>query len=180
MGRKRAPRPLAGPELWEYALRTLSARACSIGELREKLRRRAADAAQVEPVLRRLRELGYLDDARLAECYAASRLENEGLGKIRVLHDLRRRRVAPKVAERAVERAYQGADEQQLIEAFLQRKYRNRPLAELLAEPKGIASVWRRLRAAGFRAPDILAVLRRLARDPELLTPLETAEDEES
>jgi hypothetical protein len=40
-----------------------------------------------------------------------------------------------------------------------------------------VASVYRRLRSAGFTASSVLAVLRRLARDPELLDPLEGAEE---
>lgn len=178
MGRKRSPRPLEGQALLNYALRALGARSQSAGELREKLRRRAARAEEAEAVIRRLREAGWLDDRRLAEGYAASRLENEGLGKIRVLADLRRRRVAPKLAERAVEQVYQDADESRLIEDFLRRKYRKTPLEAALAEPKGVAAACRRLRAAGFRPASILSVLRRLARDPELLDRMEGSEDE--
>src|SRR5947207_13008677 len=38
---ERKPRPLSADALWSYALKLLSGRAYSIGELREKLRRRA-------------------------------------------------------------------------------------------------------------------------------------------
>ncbi len=178
MPRRSTPRPLEGEALLEYALRALSGRAHSVGELREKLRRRAARAEQVEAVLGRLREQGYLDDRRLAEGYAAARLENEGLGKIRVLAELRRRRVAPGIARRAVEQIYRDTDETRLIEDFLRRKYRKTPLEAVLAEPKGLAGAYRRLRAAGFRAAAALAVLRRLARDPEALDALEGVEED--
>lgn len=149
-----------------------------MGELREKLLRRAVRAEEAEAVIRRLREQGWLDDRKLAESYATSRLENEGVGKLRVLHDLRKRRVAPKLAERAVERAYQDTDETRLIEEYLRRKYRKTPLEAVLAEARGVAAVYRRLRAAGFRAASVLSVLRRLARDPQLLDPLEGAEED--
>lgn len=178
MADERRPRRLEGRELFEYALRALGRRAHSIGELREKLLRRAATDGEVETVLRRLRDLGYLDDRKLAENYAAARLENEGLGRIRVVHELRRRRVAPQLAERAVARVYAGVDENRLVEDYLRRKYRNKPLEELLAEPKGVASVYRRLRSAGFTHGAVMAVLRRLARDPELLAPLEEAPEQ--
>jgi len=82
-------------KLWEYALRVLGGRACSTGELREKLRNKAENAADIDPLLDRLKEYGYLNDKRFAEGFAAARLENEGLGKTRVLSDLSRRRVAP-------------------------------------------------------------------------------------
>ncbi len=180
MKSERRPRPLEGQALLDYALRALSARAHSVGELREKLHRRAARAEEAEAVIRRLREQGYLDDRRLAEGYAVLRLENEGLGKIRVLYELRRRRVAPAVAERAVDEAYRHVDESELILQFLRRKYRKTPLETVLSEPKGVAAAYRRLRAAGFGAASVLGVLRRLVRDPELLWPLEDDPGEES
>ncbi len=175
MAGERKPRRLEGQQLLEYALRALGRRAHSMGELREKLRRRAASVEEAESVIRRLRELGYLDDRKLAESYAAARLENEGLGRIRVVQELRRRRVAPQLAERAVAQVYAGADENRLIEDYLRRKYRARPLEEVLSEPRGVASVYRRLRSAGFTHGGVMGVLRRLARDPELLTPLDEA-----
>ncbi|MGC8793442.1 MAG: regulatory protein RecX [Bryobacteraceae bacterium] len=177
MAGERKRRLLEGEALLEYAARALAARAHSVGELREKLLRRAAREEDVEPVIRRLRELGYLDDRRLAEHYAAARLENEGLGKIRVVRELRRRRVAPPVAEQAVAKVYRGTDEVWLIEDYLRRKYRSKCLEDLLAEPKAVASVYRRLRSAGFTAAGVISVLRRLARDPELLDPLKGAEE---
>ncbi len=179
MKSERRPRLLEGEALLEYALRALSARDHTVGELREKLCRRAASAEEAEAVMGRLRRQGYLDDRRLAEGYAAARLENEGVGKIRVLHELRRRRVAPATAERAVEQVYRDADEGRLIEEFLRRKYRKTPLETLLSEPKGVAAAYRRLRGAGFRAASVLSVLRRLTRDPELLWPLERQQSED-
>ncbi|MCS7315136.1 MAG: regulatory protein RecX [Bryobacterales bacterium] len=167
------PRRMEGEQLLRYALRALGRRAYSIGELREKLRQRAVSDDEAEDVLRRLRALGYLDDRKLAESYAAARLENEGLGRIRVVRELRRRKVAPQLAERVVARVYAGTDEHRLVEDFLRRKYRGKPLEELLSEPKGVASLYRRLRSAGFTHAGITAVLRRLAPDPDLLVPLE-------
>ena len=93
--KQRAPARLDADALWEYALRVLSGRAYSTGELREKLRNKAAHAADVDPALARLKDYGYLNDRKFAENFATARLENEGLGKTRVLADLSRRRVAP-------------------------------------------------------------------------------------
>ena len=56
--------------LWQYALKILAGRAHSAGEMREKLRRRAARAGDVEEALARLKDLGYLDDRRFAERFA--------------------------------------------------------------------------------------------------------------
>jgi regulatory protein len=171
------PRPLDESELWEYALRALARRAHSTGELREKLLRRARRAGDVPGILARLKDYGYLDDRRFAEGFAAARLENEGFGKTRALHDLRKRRVAPAVAGKAVEKTYEGVEERRLIEDFLRRKFRGRDLEAYLAEPKNLAAAYRRLRAAGFGGDESLRVLKRFAAEPELLDGLED-EDE--
>lgn len=160
----------------EYALRCLSGRAYSAGELREKLRRRSESATDLDGVLGKLKESGYLDDRRYAENFATARLENEGFGKMRVLRDLRQRRVAPAVAEQVVDRTFRETDETELIQAFLERKYRTRPLPAFLAEEKNLASAFRRLRYAGFSAGNSIRVLKRYSRNEEALDSLESSE----
>src|ERR1039458_8653384 len=91
MKERKRPR-LDAAALWEYALRVLAGRAHSTGDLRQKLRGKAERAADVDPTIARLKEYGYLNDRKFAESFAAARLENEGLGKTRVLADLSRRR----------------------------------------------------------------------------------------
>jgi regulatory protein len=174
---ERAPRRLDAATLYEYALRVLAARATSTGELRQKLLRRAEREEDVPAVLARLKEYGYLDDARFAQSYSAARLENEGFGKARVLRDLRRRRVAPVLAERAVSEVYRGTDEVALIEEFLRRKYRGVALDVHLGEPKRLAAAYRRLRGAGFSSGNAIRVLKRFASEPDILDSLESFPD---
>ena len=170
---KRKPKLFQNAELLNYAVRALRGRAHSTGELREKLRRRAERAEDVEAVLVKLKELGYLDDKRFAESYAAARLENQGLGKMRVLRDLRQRRIAPQLAEQVTEKTYEETDETKLIEEFLKRKYRGKKLGEFLGEEKNLAAAYRRLRYAGFSAGASIRVLKRYARQAEELEGLE-------
>lgn len=146
-----------------YALRSLGARALSSGELRQKLAVRAERAADIDAVLGKLKDGGYLDDRRYAESFASARLENEGLGRARVLRDLRQRRVAPALAEQAVKRAFRETDEIQLIEAYLSRKLRGKDLGSWLADDKNLASAYRRLRYAGFSGGNSIRVLKRYA-----------------
>jgi regulatory protein len=171
------PRQLSEAELFDYALKTLGARAQSSGELREKLRRRAAKLGDIDTVLSKLRDLGYVNDKKYAEHFAARRVESDGFGRARVLSDLRTKRVAPTVAERAVNQAFAGIDEIELIEQFLTRKFRRHPLAEVLADEKGIASTYRKLRAAGFSSGNSIRVLKRHARAIEDLDRLADSED---
>jgi regulatory protein len=160
---------LDAERLWDYALKALGARALSAGEVRDRLRRRAANSQDVDAVMSRLRDYGALNDKQMAESYAVTRRENRGFGQARVLRDLQQRRVAPAVARTAVEQAFAGTDETALIEAFLARKYRGKNLAEYLREEKHLASVFHRLRYAGFRASPAIAVLKRYASRAEEL-----------
>jgi regulatory protein len=170
------PKPLDENGLLAFAAQALSARALSIGELREKLKRRAAEPSDVEIVLARLKESGYLNDRRFADSYASWRRDDGGFGKTRVLRDLMARRVAPAVAKQAAEAAYQGADEIAMIEKFLERKYRGKDLGALLQEEKHLASAYRRLRTSGFSTGNSVRVLKRYAAQAELL---EDSEEEQ-
>jgi regulatory protein len=175
---KRKSRLLDAEALWIYALRALGGRAHSTGELREKLRRRAERAADVDSVLARLKDAHYLDDQRFAEGFAGSRLSGEGMGRRRVINDLRQRRVAPALAQRTVEKVYRDVDEEALIEEWVRRKYRMALREGLFQEDKDWAAAYRRLLRAGFQSAEIAKVLKRFARNPELLDQLEPPEEE--
>ncbi|HBY60792.1 MAG TPA: RecX family transcriptional regulator [Solibacterales bacterium] len=157
----RKPKLLDEAALKEYALRLLGGRALSAGQLREKLRSKAERKEAVDAVLAQLKEYGYLDDRAFAETYANARLNNQGFGKQRVMRDLRQRRVSAGIAEQAVAKTFADSDEVALVEAFLARKYRGANLTELLADEKKLASVYRRLRYAGFSGSASAKVLGR-------------------
>ncbi|MGA3187650.1 MAG: RecX family transcriptional regulator [Bryobacteraceae bacterium] len=162
-------KPLDANGLMSFAAQALSARALTISELREKLKRRAADPDDVDIVLTRLKESGYLNDQKFAESYASWRRDDGGFGKTRVLRDLMARRVAPAVAKQASEKAFEGTDEIAMIEKFLARKYRGKDLGALLKEEKNLASAYRKLRLSGFSTGNSVRVLKRYAEQAELL-----------
>ena len=170
---QRKIRLLDADALWNYALKILGGRAQSSGELREKLHRRAQTPADVDSVLSRCKDLGYLNDQRFAEGFAGARLANEKFGKTRVIQDLRQRRVAPSLAEKAVRKVYRDVDESSLIEDWIRRKYRTAPREGLFAEDKDLASAYRRLLRAGFRTGEIVRTLKRFAKNPDLLDVLQ-------
>jgi regulatory protein len=178
--RERRPALLDAEALWSYAVKALAGRAHSMGELREKLRRRAQRAADVDAAIARLKEDGYLNDRQFAESFAAARLENEGLGSTRVLADLARRRVAPAVARQTVTKVYEDIDEQALAEDFVRRKFRFKTNEHLFQEPKEMAAAYRRLRRAGFGSGTAMAVLKKFARDPALLDGVEPPAEPEA
>jgi regulatory protein len=174
---ERKPRPLDAEGLWSYALKVLAGRAHSTGELREKLRRRAERVSDIDAVLVRLKEYGYLDDKRFAETFAAARLANDRFGRGRVIQDLRQRRVAPPVAEATVNRVYEEVDEQALIEEWIRRKYRAAPREGLFQDEKDLAAAYRRLLRAGFKTGEIIRALKKFAKDPDRLDGFEPPEE---
>jgi len=170
---KRPSKTLDAQELWDFALKALGQRALSSGELREKLRRKATNADDVAGVLARLKEYGYLNDTRMADSFATNRRESRGFGKMRVLRDLQQRRVAPGLAREAVDKAFADADETVMVEDYLARKYRATDLGKYLQDDKKLASVFRRLRTAGFSSGTSVRVLKRYAKQAEELESLE-------
>lgn len=169
MGVPRRARKLAAEELFEYAVKCLGARAWSTGDLKAKLIMRAADEADAGRTIERLKEVGYLNDARFAENFAQARIENEGFGRMRVLHDLRARRVAGEVAERAVEQALDGRSEAELIEAWIERRMPSIATGRPIEDERELASAYRRLRRAGFASGPILAALKKRSARPEAI-----------
>ncbi len=168
-----ARRKLNADELWNFALKSLSSRSQSTGQLRVKLREKAEKAEDIDPLLMRLKEYGYLDDKRFAENFAAGKLENAGLGRTRVLKELWGKRVAPSLAESAVQNVYSETDEAELIENYIRRKYRSVEREGLFREDKDLASAYGRLRRAGFSSGNVVRILKRFAADPSLLDALE-------
>lgn len=169
---------LSAAALWEFAVKALAMRAHSTGELRRKLVQKAEKPADVEETISRLRDYGYLNDRRFAENFAGARLENQGLGKSRVLRDLRERKVSSELAEKTVTQVYQGVDEVQLIDDFIRRKIRTKqPLSEALNDPKQLASAYRKLIRAGFTTGNVIRALKSIAKQHDLLDTFEPPDE---
>jgi regulatory protein len=175
--KERSKKRLETAALWQYALKVLGGRAHSSGELRQKLRLRAARPEDVDEAMTRLKELGYLDDRKFAEGFASARLSGDKFGRTRVIQDLRQRRVAPGLAEATVGKVYENVDETAMIEDWIRRKYRLAPREGIFQEDKDLAGAYRRLARAGFRSGEIIRVLKRFARNPELLDSFEPPEE---
>jgi len=88
-----------GDDLFQYALRLLSARAYAEAGLRRKLAHRGSPE-EVEATIRRVKELGYLDDRSYAEGYIRLNQGRWGVGKLR--QALRAKGVSAEVIERVL------------------------------------------------------------------------------
>lgn len=162
-------RKLGGEELFGYALRLLAGRALSAGEVRTKLRRKAEPDADIEALITRLRELGFLNDERFAEGYATARRDSGSVGAARVMRDLRGRRVALTVVEKVVQETFAEVNEGDAVTAWLERKYRSVRLSEYLKNEKNLASAYRKLRYAGFSSGASMRALKQYANRAEEL-----------
>src|SRR5260370_14018610 len=155
---ERKVRRLSAGALWGYGMKVLGGRAHSSGELREKLRRREERVEDIDGILARLKEYGYLNDQRYAEGYASARLANQKQGRTRVARDLRQHRVAPSLADETVRQVYLDVDEEALIEEWIRKKYRLAPREGLFKEDKYLAAAYRRLLRAVFPSREITPV----------------------
>ena len=114
-------------ELYEYAVGALARRMRSVAELKRLLRPRVeADTEYgqtlVELVIRKLKDQGYLNDARYAAAYSSFRKENEKFGRRRVITDLKTKGVHAEVIAKAIESVYEDVSDERLAREYLKRK----------------------------------------------------------
>jgi regulatory protein len=163
---KRIRPKLDAAALFDYSVAALAARAHTSAEIRRKLRAKADKAGDVDQVIARLRDYGYLNDRKYAESFAGIRLENQGLGKARVLRELKARSVTDGIARHAVEQAYRDVNEDDLIRKYVERRILKFTSGERLGDEKELASAYRKLIRAGFSSGTSLRVLKQMARNP--------------
>jgi len=153
-----SPRKLATEsELYTSALRALMRRAHSIHEMREYLDRRAEDKDLVSPVVAKLRERGYIDDARYALEFARQHANPRRQGRFRIARELRTRGVPDRYIDAALDSIFAETDEAASVRARLKRHLSH--VRGALSQRK-IASLYRSLLRAGFSSDVIRAELR--------------------
>ncbi|MGH9713354.1 MAG: regulatory protein RecX [Candidatus Acidiferrales bacterium] len=175
MRSRSAPRKLSTEhQLYLSAQRALMRRAYSIHDMRKHLERRAENKETIDPVIARLRELHYLDDARYALDFTRSRVQSHR-GRFRIARELRGRGVPDTHIEAALTAVFAETDEASLVRARLKRRLSH--LRGKLDQRK-IASLYRSLLGSGFSSDVIRAELKGVthgdlpdfpdAADPEL------------
>ncbi len=95
---------MAGREAspFELAVRALSRKERTVAELREWLAQRDVDPAEAEEAIRRLIEIGQLDDERYAALFAEDKRELFGWGPERIRDALMGKGISRQTAEAAV------------------------------------------------------------------------------
>src|SRR5579859_6927931 len=148
-------------ELYEYAVRALAGRMRTVAELKRLMRARIEEPESeyggtlVELVIRRLKDQGYLNDSQYAAYYSSMRRDNQKLGKMRVITELKTRGVHGAVIEKAVGDAYDGVSEEKQARDYLRKKRLEKPKGQ-----KEAARIFRQLVRAGFGSKTIFTILK--------------------
>ena len=161
-------------ELYEYALGGLGRRMRTVAELKRLLRGRVDAETEigktlVELVVRRLKDNGYLNDAKFAAAYSTFRRDNEKYGRRRIITDLKIKGVVGEVLEKAVNDSFAEVDEEKQAREYLRRKRLQKP-----KDKKQAARVFRQLIRAGFGSKTIFKILRNWDVDEEMLEEFES------
>lgn len=124
---------------FQRAAKLLAAKSRSVAELRELLMQgRGATKADVEEVLTRLTEYGYLNDERFAFGYASARLRQRPIGRQRLKRDLALKRVDKETADEALNLVFSETSESDLIDRAIEKRLRLRGRPTTRAEAKSL------------------------------------------
>jgi regulatory protein len=139
------------------ALAMLARRPYSVAELKRALEKKFPANPANADAISRLRQLGYLDDKKVAEQVAYSLAHNRAYGPHRVRRELKSRLVDYKHIEPAIDAAYEGSTPRQLLEQVLTRKLRT---LKLPVTRQKLASLCQSLLRRGFNSGDIIKAVR--------------------
>jgi regulatory protein len=161
-------------EMYEYAVGALARRMRTVAELKRLMRARVEEPESeyaetlVELVIRRLKDQGYLNDSKYAAYYSSMRRDNQKVGRMRVITELKTRGVHASVIEKAIEDTYVGVNEEKQAREYLRKKRLEKP-----KDQKQTARIFRQLARAGFGMKTIFTILKKWDVDEETLSALE-------
>jgi regulatory protein len=136
-GRKLLDPEKARRRVFERAGKLLAAKQRSVAELRERLLEgRGATESIVDTVIERLREYGYLDDAKFAQSYASLRLQQRPIGRQRLQRDLWLKKIDKQTADAALDQVFEDMPESEMIERAIAKRVRLRGKPKNRAEAK--------------------------------------------
>jgi len=141
----------------------LAAKQRSVEELRERLLEgRGATPQIVETVIERLREYGYLDDARYAQSYASLRVQQRPIGRQRLQRDLWLKKIDKRTAEAALDQVFEQTPEEDLIDKAIAKRVRLRGTPKTREDAK---KLFDHLLRQGFPFELVSDKVRALAKD---------------
>src|SRR6266576_2703411 len=127
----------ARERVFQRAGKLLAAKQRSVAELRESLLEgRGATESIVAEVIERLREYGYLDDARFAHGYASLRVQQRPIGRQRLERDLRMKQIDKATVDAALDQVFETTPEEGMIDRAIEKRIRLRGRPQTRADAK--------------------------------------------
>lgn len=158
----------ARARVFQRAAKLLAAKQRSVEELREKLSTtRGATKAMVDEAIERLREYGYLDDAKFAQSYASLRLRERPIGRRRLQRDLWMKKVDKQTVETALDEVFESSPEEELIDRAIAKRIRLRGKPKTREDAK---KLFDHLLRQGFEFELVGEKVRALAKQDESAT----------
>jgi regulatory protein len=155
----------ARERVFQRAAKLLAAKQRSVEELRERLLEgRGATKANVEEVIARLREYGYLDDEKFAQSYASLRLRERPIGRRRLQRDLWLKKVDKQTIETALDEVFETTPESDLIDRAIAKRIRLRGKPKTREDAK---KLFDHLLRQGFEFELVSEKVRRLAKSDD-------------
>jgi regulatory protein len=153
----------ARARVFQRAGKLLAAKARSVEELRERLLEgRGATVPIVDTVIERLREYGYLNDARYAQTYASLRVQQKPIGRQRLERDLRMKKIDKATVDAALDSVYEEKPEAELIDIAIAKRIRLRGKPQTRADAK---KLFDHLLRQGFAFELVGEKVRAVAKD---------------
>lgn len=128
----------------EYALNLLSQRAYSQKRLTEKLVFREVEPDEINKVIGKLKELGYINDLNYAKDYVESAQNIKLSGHRKIYWQLIKKGISREIAEQAIAEAYENDKEEEAVGEIIKKYARNIPKDKLYER------LMRRLIARGY------------------------------
>jgi regulatory protein len=152
----------ARQRIFQRAGRLLAAKPHSVAELRERLLQgRGAPKTVVEQVINRLREYGYLDDAKFAQSYASNRVQQRPIGRQRLQRDLWLKKIDKATADEALDQVFAATPEEEMIDRAIAKRIRLRGKPATRADAK---KLFDHLMRQGFAFELVSEKVRALAK----------------
>jgi regulatory protein len=146
----------------------LAARPRTEMQLRERLMQKPwANRKLIDECIRRLKEMGYVNDGRFAENYASHRLSVRPVGRARLARELALKKVDRKTIDFTLDQVFDDTGEDGLIDRAIQKRLRTHGR---LADRGDAKRMFDHLARLGFEFDLIIRKLSALKKD--------TADDE--
>jgi regulatory protein len=159
------------------AISRLSRREMSAAEVRKGLTRDGFEEVAIEGAIARLRERRYIDDSRLGEQFARSRMSDRGYGRAWVRQALSQKGLSRGIIESSLRTALADVSEADVIDRLARRYWRQKAGH---APERRLKGLWAFLIRRGFPAGLVGDRLRTLwPRWGDALAGLEPAEADE-